>query len=116
MKEFIEEHRSILAVQSFLKWCFNFRSEDIDKLCSESKEFKRVWEKYIVPSTKGSMTVDYLKMVEVLFEKVSFKTMQKVMDIALRRYEEEEANRLEFALEIQRKQEEMLSSNGGNSQ
>lgn len=98
MKEFIEKHKSILAVQSFLRWCYNFEQEDIDILCNESDEFKRVWYNYILPSAKGKMCVDYLVIVDKLFAECSFKTLQLVIDLAMDRYVDEEANRLEFSL------------------
>ncbi len=109
IKQFIEENKSILAVQSFLKWCFNFRAEDIDKLCEESVEFKHVWYEYILPASEPVGHVDYLLLVDIIFSKTSFSTTQKVLDIALERYEKEEANRLEFALDIKKKQEELMN-------
>lgn len=110
MKEFIEEHKSILAVQSFLKWCYNFKQKDIDILCNQSDEFKRAWYEYILPSAEGKMCVDYLVIVDTLFGKVSFKTMQLVIDLAMERYANEEANRLEFSFDIERKREEMIAA------
>lgn len=105
MKKIVEDNLSLLSVQCFLKWCYNFKGEDIDKLCAESSEFKHVWNEYILPSAEGKIAVDYLVIVDTLFGKVSFKTMQKVMDIAMDRYLKEETDRLKFSLDIEKKRE-----------
>ena len=106
MEDVKQKYSDLISVNSFLKWCYNFKQQDIDKLCSQSSEFKHIWDKHILPSTEGAFTVDYLIIVDTLFSKASYKTMKLVIDLAVERYQNEQIESIDFVLKIDKKQSE----------